>query len=396
MTRGAAGRHRTAPPPGWRPVLAAGVVDSLCLSVAWTVVVLRVQATHGLTGTGLLTAAMLVGVALSAPAAGALARHLGGRALLRSTAAVEACLRVLLVVVVVAGAPLVVLVPVVALVNVVAWTGYAAMRAEVSTRAPGATALTWYATGVAAVEAVGVAVAAWLPVSTGGWDRVLVVVTVGYALALLPTALVARGSTVRPTRSVPGAPRVLGGRPSAPVVAGCLLMLLASGPALLAVGLAQLLHGPRGVVVAAVAFTAGSLLAPALTRHLDERPSWSWWALLAAGAVAGWVLAPTGLLALAVAQLLSGAALTGLEGLLDADAVRRSPAAPTAALARASAARALGSAVATASAPALVGAVGVATSSAGASTVLVLVAGLAAVVGRRVASSRRTGFATAV
>lgn len=170
---------------GWSTVLAAGVVDSLCLSVAWTVLVLRVQSVHGLGGVGLLTAAMLVGVALSAPVAGFVTRHLGGRALLRCAAGVEACLRVLLVVVVVAGAPLPVLVPLVTVVNVVAWTGYAAMRAEVSARAPGAAALTWYASAVAAVEAVGVAVAAWLPVGESGWDRVLVAVTVGYALALV-------------------------------------------------------------------------------------------------------------------------------------------------------------------------------------------------------------------
>ena len=53
----------------------------------------------------------------------------------------------------------------------------------------------------------------------------------------------------------------------------------------------------QGVVVAAVAFTAGSLVAPVATRRLDERPSWSWWALCGAGAVVGWVFAPTGLAA---------------------------------------------------------------------------------------------------
>lgn len=370
-------------------------MDSLCLSVAWTVVVLRVQETHGLPGTGLVTAAMLVGVALSAPVAATLSRRLGGRALLRSAAGVEALLRIALVVVVVSGATLFVLVPLITVMNVVAWTGYAAMRAEVSARAPGASALTWYASGVAAVEAVGVAVGARLPVGDAGWDRVLVAVTIVYALALVPTALVSASSTVAATGATRKRSRFVLARPSTPTLAGALLMALASGPALLAVGLAHLLHGSSGVVVAAVSFTVGSLVAPFATKHLDARPSWTAWALCAATAVAGWALAPSGLLALAVAQLFAGAALTGLEGLLDADAVRRSVSDRTAALARASAGRALGSAVATATAPALIDLTGTTTFSAAAAAGLLLIA-LVALAVRRRSPDRGTAFVRAV
>src|SRR3954454_8898026 len=86
-------------------LMAAGLVDSLCLSVAWTVVVLQVQAAHGLAATGVCSAAMLTGIALSAPAAGWLARRLGGRHLLRVTALVEAALRLSVFVLLFSAAP---------------------------------------------------------------------------------------------------------------------------------------------------------------------------------------------------------------------------------------------------------------------------------------------------
>ena len=88
----------------------AGLVDSLCLSFAWTVLMLQVVSDYGLGAAGLVSAAMLVGVALSAPVASRLACLLDGRRLLRSAAAVEAVLRVAVFALLVTGAPLLVLV----------------------------------------------------------------------------------------------------------------------------------------------------------------------------------------------------------------------------------------------------------------------------------------------
>src|SRR3954471_1011966 len=75
-------------------VMAAGLVDSFCLSFAWTVVLLELTRQHGLVAAGLCSTAMLVGVALSAPAATWMSQRLDGRRLLRSAGAVEAVLRV--------------------------------------------------------------------------------------------------------------------------------------------------------------------------------------------------------------------------------------------------------------------------------------------------------------
>ncbi len=88
-------------------LMLAGLVDSLCLSFAWTVLLLLVVADYGLGAAGLVSAAMLVGVALSAPVASQLACLLDGRRLLRSVAAVEGVLRVGVFALLVVGAPLV-------------------------------------------------------------------------------------------------------------------------------------------------------------------------------------------------------------------------------------------------------------------------------------------------
>jgi len=153
---------------------------------------------------------------------------------------------------------------------------------------------------------------------------------------------------VRPALLTAPALRVPGGGASLLVGAG--VMLLASGPTLLSVGLAAELHGRRAVALAAVAFTVGSMLAPALGGLLDRRrvPAGVAWPLLGAGMVAGWVFAPGSLAALAVAQLLSGASLTAFEGSMDAAA---GPSAGR--LAWAGAARGLGGAAGTAALPGL-------------------------------------------
>jgi hypothetical protein len=371
-------------------LMAAGLVDSLVLSLAWTLVVLQVTATHGLVAAGVCSTAMLVGVALSAPAATAMSRRLDGRRLLRLAASVEAVLRVGVLLLVAVDGPLWLLAGCVGAMNVVAWTGYAGMRAEVAAAGNGATGLTWYGTVVASVEAVGVATAALVPTVDGVLARpVLTAVAAVYVLALLPTFVVAGGSRVPPAdgaasgngrrsagtaghrRRRDGGPAAGGltrlsalpgllPRPSAPELVGGVLMLAASAPTLLSVALAAQLHGRASVGPAAVAFTLGSLASPLLAARVQSRRSNGprTWVLCAAGMLAGWALAPYSLWWLCLAQLGSGLCMTALEGLLDAGAARRHPGRVTAALARASASRALGSAAGTALLPLAVAGVG--------------------------------------
>ena len=148
--------------------------------------------------------------------------------------------------------------------NVTAWTGYAGMRAEVTAVSPGTSALTWYGTGVAAIEAVGAAAAALLPlIADVESTTVLVVVTVVYVLGLVPTFVVAGGSPIERRLACDHSGRTARAseswRPtvSLPVLPASLLMFAASAPTLLSVGLAAELHGdPRSPCVA-VAFTVG-------------------------------------------------------------------------------------------------------------------------------------------
>src|SRR5215218_9803 len=260
-------------------------------------------------------------VALSAPVAARLSARLDGRALLRSTAATEAALRVGTFALLLAGAPLPVVAAAVAASNVVAWTGYAGMRAEVAAADPRGAAMTWYMVAVAAIEAAGTATAALLPRGPDGLvtGSLLFAVITCYGACLLPTWLVAGGARVGrveavgraengagvgsvalPRAGVQAAPPVgvqaappagpLAGALTGPLAgllaSGGLVMLLGSGPTLLAVGLAAELHGTRWVAGSALAFAAGSLLAPCRwpawnaapsPRRSPGRPSaWAW------------------------------------------------------------------------------------------------------------------------
>ena len=181
-----------------RRLIATALVDSFGLSLGWTVFSLHVVRGHGLAGLGLCNAAMLCGVALSAPAAARLSAHLDGRALLRVTAVTEAALRVGTFVLLLAGTPLVVVAVAVAASNVVAWTGYAGMRAEVAAADPRGAAMTWYMVAVAAIEAAGTATAALLPRGPDGLvtGSLLFAVITCYGACLLPTWLVAGGARV--------------------------------------------------------------------------------------------------------------------------------------------------------------------------------------------------------
>jgi hypothetical protein len=365
-----------------RRLIATALVDSFGLSLGWTVFSLHVVRGHGLAGLGLCNAAMLVGVALSAPVAARLSARLDGRALLRATAAAEAALRVGTFALLLAGTPLAVVAAAVAASNVVAWTGYAGMRAEVAAADPRGAAMTWYMVAVAAIEAAGTATAALLPTGPGGLvsGGLLVAVVAGYGACLLPTWLVAGGATVgrapRPARGGGSGGLVRGVRagPRAGLLAsGGLVMLVGSGPTLLAVGLAAQLHGTRWVAGSALAFAAGSLLAPLSVARLERLavpPSIAWPAL-GVGMAAGWAFAAWNPAALLAAQLLSGMCMSALEGDMDARvAATTSPRGVTAGLAAAAALRALGSATAVAIAPRVIAGAGVGALSVALVTVL--------------------------
>ena len=357
-----------------RRLIATALVDSFGLSLGWTVFSLHVTASRGLAGLGLCNAAMLVGVALSAPVAARLSARLDGRELLRLTCVTEAGLRVGTFALLLAGAPLVAVAVAVAASNVVAWTGYAGMRAEVAAADRRGSAMTWYMVAVAAIEAAGTATAALLPVGPGGLvsGGLLVAVIAGYGACLLPTWLVAGGALVaraaRPRtaglRGVLAGRRLLpNGPPNGLLASGSLVMLLGSGPTLLAVGLAAQLHGTRWVAGSALAFAAGSLLAPFLVARLERRtlPPAIAWPALGVGMVGGWAFAAWSPLALLAAQLLSGMCMSALEGDMDARVATKAttPGRATAGLATAAALRAFGSAAAVAMAPRVVAEAGI-------------------------------------
>jgi hypothetical protein len=194
-----------------------------------------------------------------------------------------------------------------------------------------------------------------------------------YVLALMPTLVVAGGSSV--PRAVRASGQALRGqRLSWPTVHGALLMMVASAPTLLAVALAAELYGRVAVGLSAAAFTVGSLLAPAVAGYVERthRNRVTWWLVIASGMVLGWTVAAVAVAWLCVAQFLSGLCMTTLEGLLDTRASQERPDAVTAALATATAARALGSSAGTAVLPVIIAQAGLT------GTAVALTGGLAA------------------
>ena len=357
--------------------MGAGLVDSFGLSLGWTVFNLYAVTSQGLTALGIYNAAMLVGIALSAPATAFLSARLDGRRLLQRTAVVEAALRVAMFLLLLGGAPIGLIAGVVLLTNVVAWTGYAGMRAEVAAVDSRAAAMTRYAVCIAAIEALGVATAALLPVGERGVvsGSLLIAVIVVYAASLLPTLAVARGALVKPAPAVERTRRL---RPPAIATLGTgfLVMMLASGPTFLSVGLAAELHGRSWVAAAAVAFTVGSLAAPRLATLIERlrMPDATKWSLLGLGMIAGWTVAPWHAAGLLAAQTLAGISMTALEGTMDAKVAsdpRRSDV--TAGLAWAAAARALGGSAAVGLTPTMIAAASVSGVSATACFALVAV-----------------------
>jgi plastocyanin len=365
-------------------LLTAGLVDSFGMTFGWTVFSLLLLRRGGLVAVGVANAAMLVGVALSAPVTAWLSRRLDAGQLLRSTAAVEALLRVASFLLLLAGAPVVALTAVIVVMYAAGLAAYAGMRAEVSVASEpgrGGATMTLFVVGVMAAEAAGVAGAALLggdPLGIGGWP--LAVIVAGYGGSQLPTWMVAGGARAgrAPRRAAGRAPR-----PGWPVlVAGALIMLLGSGPALLAVGLTAQLHGTRWVAGAALAFTAGTLLAPWAVAGSDRLrlPTTVVWPAWGAGMLLGWCFAPSSVAGLLVAQALAGLCIAAFEGGMDAQVAARGAGGHLmGSLAASEAVRALGSAGAVAVLPVLAGAGEVAAVSAVAAAALLtaVVLGLA-------------------
>lgn len=339
-----------------RAVTACGLVDSFGLAIGWTFFNLYALHTQGLTAVGAYNGALFTGVALSAPATGWLSSRLSGRRLLRATALVEASLRIGSFVLLVEGAPRGLVALAVTLVGMAAWTGYAGMRSEIASADRRAGALAWYLGAIASIEGLGAAGAALLPVSIGALrgGGALVAVLVLYAGVLVPTFVVAGGSEVE--RAVEAVGLRSMARHSRAIAGGFTVMLLASGPTFLAVGLAAKLHGRTAVAYSALAFLAGSLLAPRLATLLEQRnlPSPALWPALGAVVAGGWIAASSSIAGLVLAQLVAGLTLPALEGTIDAAvAGREQGGRVTAGLAWSGASRALGTAAAVSVAPSL-------------------------------------------
>jgi hypothetical protein len=361
-------------------LLAAGIIDSTGLAFGWIVFTLAVTARQGLDAAAMYQAAMLVGVALSAPFTRWVTVRLDGQALLRGLALSEGVCRSGVLVLLLASAPSPVLVGLVVVMNVFSWTGYAAMRAEVSAVQSGSVPLTRYALCIAGAEALAAATAACL-VDPTNRTAVLLIIPL-YAAALVPQWWAAGAArVVRHSRSgaaesnVSGTPhRPLTGpvgdrsiscihRPwgsAAPWTGGGLVMLAASGPALLATVLAYQRYGRPGVVISAAALTGGALLSPRLsdrlsrlaTRGVAMADPKTLWPLLGVVMIAGWALAEASVAGLVLAQMMTGLAQTTFEGTMDDQCVRTGSATRiTTSLSGASASRALGGAAAVAALP---------------------------------------------
>ncbi|MCA2216501.1 hypothetical protein [Jidongwangia harbinensis] len=358
-----------------RELLVAGVVDSFGMALGWTVLVLLAVSRGGLAEAALYHAAMLVGVVLSAPVTGWLARRASGRALLRGAAGSEMLLRVGVLAGLIAGLPSGVIAAAVLILNVAAWTGFAGMRAEVAAVAPGARPMTRYALSIAAVEAAGTGLGALLPVGPDGHPTgvLLVAVFVLYAGTLVPTLVAARRARVTPHRTDGARPRGRSSRRPAvsPVLllAGGGIMLLASGPTLLAVPLTTELHGRAWVAGTAVAFSLGCLLATGAVAALGRvgLPAVLRWSLWGMGMLAGWIAAPLHVFSVLFAQFLAGLSQTALEGDMDARAAAEAPPdGVTTALAYSASVRALGGSIAVKALPVLVAAPAIGTAASGA------------------------------
>ena len=369
-----------------RELLVSGIVDSFGMALGWTILVLLAVSRGGLAEAALYNAAMLVGVVLSAPVTGWLSRRFNGRALLRGAASIEIVLRVGVLAGLIAGLPSWLVAGGVVAMHVAAWAGFAGMRAEVTAVSPGAKSMTRYALCIAAVEAAGTGMAALLPSGADGYPTgwTLFAVFAVYAGSSDPDHVQRppgpghplrqdpvhphgrRPAIVRPppvTRATPASTPVAAAwpcrracsRPAAPI------MLLASGPTLLAVPLTTELHGRTWVAGAAVAFSIGCLLSTLAVELIGKLrlPAVLRWSLWGLGMLVGWIFASSHAYTVLFAQFFAGISQTAFEGDMDARVAEEAP--PelvTTALAYSASTRALGGSVAVKVLPILVTAAG--------------------------------------
>jgi hypothetical protein len=345
-------------PLGLRPLLAAGVIDSTGLAFGWTVFLLVITERGGLGEGAQMAAAMLVGVALSAPFSAWRSPRLSPRTLLRRLAVAEGACRVGLFACLWLAPQRLLLVALIVVMNTLAWTAFAAMRSEVARAEQAAgNSLTHYAIAIAASEALA-AGAASLLLSRTPPGPVLAGVAVVYTLSLLPQWWVGTRSEPdrRPRADQPAGVDVVRAV-LIPCGLGTLVFLLAGAPALLATVLAYERYGARGVLVSAVSFAACSLGAARLQSVLGRwRPTLPAAFLVGALMIGGWALSDRSLLGLAIAQGGAGLAQCSLEGHLDSRVVARlelEAGSVTTGLAFAASSRALGGALAVALLPLL-------------------------------------------
>jgi MFS family permease len=384
------GGHRRVGPVGLRragrlrELVVAGVVDSFGMALGWTILVLLAVSRGGLAEAALYNAAMLVGVVISAPVTGWLARRFAGRTLLRGAAGAEIMLRVGALAGLIAGLPSWLIALLVVAMHVAAWVGFAAMRAEVAAVDSRPRSMTRYALAIAAVEAAGTGLGALLPVGGGGYPTgwALLGIFVVYAGSLIPTIISSRRARMTPrgvtrrimparilsyvaaplkiTRHRRGTPRRSPRRlPVSPrlLLAGGGIMLLASGPTLLAVPLTSELHGRQWVAGAAIAFSLGCLLATLAVEAIGtmKLPAVLRWTLWGLAMLIGWIGAPLHVVSVLIAQFLAGLSQTAFEGDMDALVAGEAPAEGiTTALAYSASVRALGGAVAVKTLPMMV------------------------------------------
>jgi hypothetical protein len=338
------------------------------MALGWTILVLLAVSRGGLAEAALYNAAMLVGVVLSAPVTGWLSRRLTGRSLLRGAAGIELVLRVGVLAGLIAGLPSWLVAGGVVVMHVAAWAGFAGMRAEVTAVSPGAKSMTRYALCIAAVEAAGTGMAALLPAGARGHPTgwILFAIFAVYAGSLIPTMFSARRARVTPYLSTPSVRSRSRGHHSACrrlavsprlLAAGGVIMLLASGPTLLAVPLTTELHGRTWVAGAAVAFSIGCLLSTLAVESIGKLklPAVLRWSLWGLGMLVGWIFASSHAYTVLFAQFFAGISQTAFEGDMDARVAEEAP--PelvTTALAYSASTRALGGSVAVKVLPILV------------------------------------------
>jgi hypothetical protein len=150
-------------------------------------------------------------------------------------------------------------------------------------------------------------------------------------------------------------------------------MVVASGPALLAVPITAELHGTAWVAGAAVSFSLGCLLSTSAVAAVGRLglPSVLRWTLWGLGMLAGWILAPFYAPMVLLAQFAAGLCQTAFEGDMDARvAATAVPSSLTRHLAYSASTRALGGAVAVRALPALIAASSVSTVASGAALTL--------------------------